>query len=88
MTSGVGTPGTPPGDGAAEVDRGSMGIAAPATGSARVVIGFVAMWLMVVSFGLWLFFFRERDGLLLLTTIFLLVLFWAAGAFTKAFWSR
>lgn len=72
----------------AEVDRGTAGAAAPATGSARVVIGFVAMWLAVVSFGLWLMFFRERDGLLLLTTIFLLVLFWAAGAFSKAFWSR
>lgn len=88
MTSGVGTPGTPPGDGAAEVDRGSMGIAAPATGSARVVVGFAAMWLAVVSFVLWLMFFRERDGLLLLATFFLVVLFWAAGAFTKAFWSR
>ncbi len=88
MTSGVGSPEQAPGDGPAEVDRGSMGIAAPATGSARVVIGFAAMWLAVVSGGCWLFFFRERDGLLLLTTIFLLVLFWAAGAFTKAFWSR
>lgn len=88
MTSGVGTPGTPPGDGAREVDRGTAGAAAPATGSARMVIGFAAMWLASVSFVLWLLFFRERDGLLLLTTFFLVVLFWAAGAFTKAFWLR
>lgn len=78
----------PSGDGAEKVDRGSAGAAAPATGSARVVVGFAAMWLAAVSFGLWLIFFRERDGLLLLTTIFLVAFFWAAGAFTKAFWSR
>lgn len=77
----------PSGDGA-EVDRSTVGTDAPATGSARIVIGFAAMWLASVSFGLWLMFFRERDGLLLLATFFLVVLFWAAGAFTKAFWSR
>lgn len=70
------------------MDRGSAGAAAPVTGSARMVIGFAAMWLASVSFVLWLLFFRERDGLLLLTTLFLVVLFWAAGAFTKAFWLR
>lgn len=88
MTSGVGTPGKPSGDGAAEVDRGSAGAAAPATGSARIVMGMAFLWLTVVSFGLWLMFSRERDGLLLLTTLFLVAFFWAAGAFTKAFWSR
>lgn len=88
MTSGVGTPGPTPGDGSTEVDRGGAGEHAPATGSARVIIGFAAMWLASVSFILWLLFFRERDGLLLLTTFFLFVLFWAAGAFSKAFWSR
>lgn len=78
----------PSGDGAEEVDRGSAGAAAPATGSARIVMGMAFLWLTVVSFGLWLIFFRERDGLLLLTTLFLVAFFWAAGAFTKAFWSR
>ncbi len=88
MTSGVGTPGTPSGDGAKEVDRGSAGAAAPATGSARIVMGMAFLWLTVVSFVLWLMFSRERDGLLLLTTLFLVAFFWVAGAFTKAFWSR
>lgn len=88
MTSGAGTPGAPTGDGAEEVDRGSAGAAAPATGTAWVVMGMTFLWLTVVSFGLWLLFFRERDGLLLLTTIFLVAFFWSAGAFTKAFWSR
>ncbi|UTT53769.1 hypothetical protein [Microbacterium maritypicum] len=46
------------------------------------------LWLTVVSFVLWLMFSRERDGLLLLTTLFLVAFFWVAGAFTKAFWSR
>lgn len=88
MTSGVGTPEQASGDGAAEVDRGSAGAAAPATGSARIVMGMAFLWLTVVSFGLWLMFFRERDGLLLLTTLFLVAFFWAAGAFTRQFWSR
>lgn len=77
----------PTGDGA-EVDRGSAGAVAPATGSARVVLGLACIWLAAVSFGLWLLFFRERDGLLLLTTIFLVGFFWAAGVFTRQFWSR
>lgn len=88
MTSGVGASGAPHGDGAGEVDRGSAGAAAPATGSARIVIGLMFLWLTVGSFLLWLVFFRERDGLLLLTTIFLVAFFWAAGVFTKAFWRR
>ncbi|WP_157538151.1 hypothetical protein [Microbacterium sp. Root280D1] len=46
------------------------------------------LWLFTVSFGLWLLLSREADGLLLLTTVFLLVFFWAAGVFTKAFWLR
>lgn len=88
MTPGVGTPGTPSGDGAKGVDRGSAGAAAPATGSTRIVMGMTFLWLTVVSFGLWLMLSRERDGLLLLTTIFLVGFFWSAGVFTKAFWSR
>lgn len=76
------------GDGSGEVDRGGAGEHVPATGSARFVIGMAAMWLAAVSFLLWLVFFRERDGLLLLTTIFLLAFFWSAGVFTKAFWAR
>lgn len=77
----------PSGDGA-EVDRGAAGVAAPATGSARIVIGMTFLWLFAVSFALWLALSREADGLLLLTTIFLLCFFWAAGVFTRAFWSR
>lgn len=75
----------PSGDGA-EVDRGGAGEHAPATGSARIVIGFTFLWLTTVSFVVWLFFSRQADGLLLLTTIFLLVFFWAAGVFTRRFW--
>lgn len=77
----------PSGDGA-EVGRGSAGAVAPATGSARIVLGMTFLWLFTVSFGLWLLLSREADGLLLLTTVFLLVFFWAAGVFTKAFWLR
>lgn len=88
MSSRIWGPGESHGDGTGEVDRGTSGGVVPATGSARIVIGMTFAWLAAVSFGLWLFFFRERDGLLLLTTIFLLGLFWAAGVFSKAFWSR
>lgn len=76
------------GDGAGEVDRRTVGTDAPATGSARIVMGMTFMWLAAVSFALWLLFFRERDGLLLLTTLFLAGFFWSAGVFTKTFWSR
>lgn len=57
-------------------------------GSARVVIGFAALWLAVVSGACWVMFSRQADGLLLLTTMFVVALFWVAGVFTKAFWRR
>lgn len=78
-------PGQAPGDGS-EVDRGSVGTAAPATGSARVVIGMASLVLTVLSLVLWLFVSRERDGLLLLVTVFAAVFLWAIGAFTRQFW--
>lgn len=71
----------------AEVDRGSVGTVAPATGTARVVIGMAAMLLAVVSFVLWVVVSREADGLLLLVTIFVAVWFWAAGVYKRKFWS-
>lgn len=87
MNSRAGVPGEAPGVGQ-EVDRGSVGTVAPATpnGSARVLIGTAAAWLMAVSFVAWLVVSRERDGLLLLTTVFAGVLFWAAGVFSRQFW--
>lgn len=85
-TPAAGAAGSPHGDGAQEVDRGGAGELAPATGSARMVIGFAAIWLATVSGGCWLVFSRQADGLLLLSTVFVLVLFWAAGVFTRAFW--
>lgn len=76
----------PSGDGQ-EVDRGTSGEAAAATGSARPLIGMASLSLAVLSFVLWLFVSRERDGLLLLTTIFAGVFFWSAGVFNRKFWS-
>lgn len=89
MTSGSWGSGSPSGDGATG-GRGSAGEQPrpDRTGSARVVIGLTFLWLTTVSFALWLLFFRERDGLLLLTTVFLIGFFWSAGVFTKAFWAR
>ncbi|SDR71178.1 hypothetical protein SAMN04489809_3470 [Microbacterium paraoxydans] len=46
------------------------------------------LWLATVAFALWLVVSRERDGLLLLVSIFLVGFFGAAGVFTKAFWRR
>ncbi|MFK4760340.1 hypothetical protein ACI3KS_05330 [Microbacterium sp. ZW T5_45] len=44
--------------------------------------------LTLLSLVLWLVTTRERDGLLLLVTIFAGTYFWAIGAFTRAFWRR
>lgn len=87
MTSGVGTPGTPCGDGAAEVDRGSAGAAAPVTGSARIVIGMATLWLTLVCFGI-TFFTWTVNGVTILGTIFFAVFIWAIGAHRRAFWAR
>lgn len=87
MSSWGGDSGMTPGDGS-EVDRGSVRDVAPATGTARVVLGFMFIWLAAISFVLWLFITRERDGLLLLTTIFCVAFFWSAGVFSRAFWRR
>lgn len=87
MNSRGGDLGQTPGDGS-EVDRGGAGEHAPATGSARVVIGMALLWLASTSFVLWLVVSRERDGLLLLASIFLVGFFWAAGVFTRKFWSH
>lgn len=87
MTSGVGERRLPTGE-FGSPGRGTSGEDAPArTGTARVVIGMAAMLLAVLSFALWLFVSRERDGLLLLVTIFTAVWFWTAGVFSKKFWS-
>lgn len=77
----------PSGDGA-EVDRGTAGADAPATGSARMVIGFAAFWIAAVSFVCWVIFSRQADSLAGITGAAVLVLFWSAGVFSKAFWRR
>lgn len=89
---GSGTPagelgGTPSGD---EVTsgRGSAGESSfGPTGSARIVIGFVFLWLTLLC--VWLAFTvtHQRDGVLILATIFGAVTFWAVGAYRKQFWS-
>lgn len=89
MTSGSWGSGEPSGD-RASAGRGSAGEQprSDRIGSAGIILGLLLLWLTTVSFALWLLFFRERDGLLLLTTIFLAGFFWSAGVFTRAFWSR
>ena len=87
MTSGVGTPGQAPGDGPTKVDRGSMGIAAPATGSARVVIGMASLWLTLICVAI-TFITWSVNGVTLLGTIFFAVFIWAIGAHRAAFWSH
>lgn len=86
MTSEVGTSGALHGDGAGEVDRGSLGIAAPATGSARMVIGMAAFMLtllcVVITVVTW-----TVNAVAVLGTVFLIVFIWAIGAHRRAFWS-
>lgn len=86
MTSGAWGSGAPTGDGA-EVDRGGAGEHAPATGSARIVIGMAALLLTLLCVVL-AFVAGVSNGLLLLAMIFGSVYAWAIGAFTKYFWSR
>jgi len=85
MTSGAWGSGTPSGDGQ-EVDRGTVGTDAPATGSARVVIGMVSLNLTLLCVVL-AFFAGVANGLLVLATIFGVVFAWAIGAFGKNFWN-
>lgn len=87
MTSGAWGSGRTPGDGS-EVDRGSVGTAAPATGSARIVIGMASLVLTLLCVVLALTVTHNRDGLLVLALIFGSAYAWAAGAFTSSFWSR
>lgn len=87
MTSGVGTPGEAPGDGPAEVDRGTVGAAAPATGSARVVIGMATLWLTLICVGI-TFITWTVNGVTVLGSIFFAVFIWAIGAHRWAFWAR
>ncbi len=75
----------PPGDGA-EVDRGGAGEHAPATGSARVVLGLLFLWLTILCVVL-AFIFGVANGLLVLATVFAVGFAWAAGAFSSSFWS-
>ncbi|WP_141651292.1 hypothetical protein [Microbacterium sp. 3J1] len=84
MTSGSWGSGEPTGE-RAEVDRGSAGAAAPATGSARIVIGMAALNLTILCVVL-ACFAGVANGLLVLATIFAAVFAWAAGAFTRSFW--
>lgn len=74
----------PSGDGA-EVDRGGAGELAPATGSARPLIGWLSLLLTVLCLVLALVTMRA-NGLLLLATIFAVVCAWAVGFFNRAFW--
>lgn len=87
MTSGVGTPGAPSGDGAEKVARGTVGTDAPATGSARVVIGMASLWLTLICVSI-TFFTWTVNGVTLLGTIFFAVFIWAIGAHRRAFWAR
>lgn len=82
-------PGKAPGDGQ-ESARGTVGTDAAATpiGSARVLIAWVSLMLTLLCVVLVFAVTRNRDGLLLLATIFFLVHAWAVGAFTKTLWSR
>lgn len=86
MSSEVGTSGMAPGDGLAEVDRGSAGAAAPATGSARIAIGMASLMLTllctVITVVTW-----TVNGVAVLGTVFLLVFIWAIGAHRMAFWA-
>lgn len=88
MTSGDGNSGAPSGDGAS-AGRGSAGEQPrpDRIGSARVVIGMASLILTLLSLFLWLVTSRERDGLLLLVTIFAVTFIWAIGAFTRSFWT-
>lgn len=74
-----------PGDGQ-EVDRGSVGTAAPATGTARIALGMLFFWLTILCVVL-AFIFGVANGLLLLATVFGAGFAWAAGAFSRNFWS-
>lgn len=84
MTSGSWGSGEPTGDGA-EVDRGSAGAAAPATGSVRVVIGMASLNLTILCVVL-ACFAGVANGLLVLATLFAAVFAWAVGAYSRSFW--
>lgn len=94
MSSRLWGPGTPPagaaaktrGDGS-EVDRGTAGAAAPATRSARIVIGMASLMLTLLSLVLWGIFSRGWDGLALLTLIFAATFVWSAGGFRWSFYT-
>ena len=58
------------------------------TGSARPIIAWAALMLTLLCLVPVFTVTHNRDGLLLLATIFGLVYAWALGAFTKQFWSR
>lgn len=78
----------PPGDGAGEVDRRTVGTDAPDTGTARIVIGMASLNLALLCVVLAFTVTHNRDGLLVLATIFGVTYAWAAGAFSSGFWSR
>lgn len=73
----------------AEVDRSTVGTDAPATGSARIVIGMAALVLTLLCVVL-ACVVGLSNGLLVLALIFAAVYAWAAGAFARDghFWSR
>jgi hypothetical protein len=69
------------------VGRRTVGTDAPATGSARVVIGMASLWLTLLSLTLWIIFSRTWDGLALLTLIFAVTFVWSIGGFRWSFYT-
>lgn len=74
----------PSGDGA-EVNRGSVGTAAPVTGSARPIIAWASGLLTLLCVAL-AFVAGVANGLLLLATIFAAIAIWALGGFSRQLW--
>lgn len=86
MTSGSWGSGSPTGDGAPAGRRAAGDNAPSRIGSARIVIGMVALNLTLLCVVLALLA-GAANGLLLLASIFAVVFAWAAGAFSRSFWT-
>ena len=69
------------------MDRGTTGVDAPATGSARIVIGMASLWLTLLSLVLWIIVSRVADGLAFLTLIFAVTFVWSIGGFRWSFYT-
>ena len=86
MTSGSWGSGTPTGEGAPTGRRAAGDNAPSRIGSARVVIGMASLNLTILCVVL-AFIAGVANGLLVLATLFAAVFAWAAGAFSRSFWT-